>query len=171
MRDMKKLILQHNGGEVIEYANNYDGSLKFSHRLEALIHAFMKLLDQRNSLKYGLKLHKREFRTSVLDHYGVDVDGNLLYYKSQFTIHPTPTCSNFDVASGNAQYLVTILKKNCYHIKKHLNIMREIVDEMNSNDIDFSDMLNASYVNCERLYITIQPQIGFLASDLVVAQI
>jgi len=76
----------------------------------------------------------------VLDEYGLDSSGELLHYRSHYTLHPKPdSTTDFGVASGNVKYLVKLLRRNCVYIRKILISLRNIVDHAHNNNINISD--------------------------------
>jgi len=62
---------------------------------------------------------------------------------------------DFGTTSGNILFLARLLRNNCLK-KRRLNVMREIVDDAQNNDIDLPDYLYNMYMNCEKLYYSMQ---------------
>jgi hypothetical protein len=95
-----------------------------------------------------------------------------LRFRAHYHLYPHPKRTwNFDTTSGNAKYLVQILKKNCEELKERLDGMRTIIDDADNNYLFISDMLRELYLNCEKLYCGIQWDIGFITNVVEVVTV
>ena len=167
---MNQLVLTHWWGKTISYASQAEGTSVLSNELFLFIEDSGKLQDERTSLLTGVNYHKKELKFVVVDEYGVDDSGESLRFRSHFTIVPRRNATmDFGTTSGNILFLARLLRNNCFKIKRRLNVMREIVDDAQNNDIDLPDYLYNMYMNCEKLYYSMQGEIGFLANTVVAA--
>jgi hypothetical protein len=165
-----KLVLTHWWGETLSYTSKAEGSAVLTGALGLFIEDSGKLQDERTSLLTGVNFHNKEVKFAVVDEYGENNSGELVRFRSRFTIVPRRhSTMDFGTTSGNILFLAKLLRNNCFKIKRRLNVMREIVDEAQNNDLDIPDYIYNMYINCEKLYYAMQGEIGFLANTVVAA--
>jgi hypothetical protein len=164
---MKTLILKD---KVISYSHDLKGSTALSRELVNLMEENGELHEKRTSLLYGIGNHKKEVSCEVFDEYALASSGELLRIRAHYHLSPAPTKTlNFDITSGNVMYLVRLLRKNCELLKEKLDSMRTIVDELQNNNMYISDVVHDMYLNCEKLYTSIQFDIGFITNIVVLS--
>jgi hypothetical protein len=167
---MKTLILRDYSNKSLSYDSN-TASHVLGGELENLFDETIKLHEQRRIFLSGISWYKREVVMDVQDEFGIDSTGELLRFRSHFTLHPAPTAlRNFETSTRIIMWLVRILRANCFEIKKRLNTMRTIIDEAQDNNITIPELLQEMHLNCEKLYFGIQVDIGFLANIVTTFQ-
>jgi hypothetical protein len=163
---MKRLILREYNNRIIDY-NVVSGPYLLTNELENLYEESGQLYEQRKTFLKGIRWYKREVVCDITDEYGLDDSGELLRFRSHYTLRPAPTAlRNFEDSTRVIMWLVRILRGNCFEIKRRLNTMRTIIDEVNDNQIDIPNILHEIHLNFEKLYVGIQVDIGFLANTV-----
>jgi hypothetical protein len=165
--NVKTLILPDYHNRVLSYCTSEEGMSLLNTELCNLIGESNDLYDMRETLQSGIKLHRKDVQVKIVDECGVDSSGELLRYRSHFTIYPAPDSQMiWSTTGGNIIYIAKQLRRNCFYIKKVLNTMRNVVDHAQEHNITIQDALYNMYVDSERLYASIQEGIGFLANTV-----
>jgi hypothetical protein len=96
---MKKLILREYENKIIDY-DVVSGPFLLTKELENLFDETRQLYEQRKTFLSGIHLYKREVICDIKDEYGLDDSGELLRFRSHYTLHPAPTAiRNFENSS------------------------------------------------------------------------